>query len=798
MSDGGDTETSAVARRTTTERVTEVLRTYPATIGLVVVVTVASVLTGALWNSSTDDPSLYERFGYGLPALRDGEVWTFLTGAFLTPQLALYAPVLVLLMLAAGTYERRVGHLRTILVVVFGQALAALVAAVVLLPFDDSGWTWAEELGRTRDLGLSAGGFAAVGALTAVMQPVWRTRVRWAVGAYLVAMVLNSGLLWDLEHLFGWALGMMAGPFLVGRSPRWPTWGFGIRTQRSVVALVVAVFAVANLVDAIAPGNGGPFHDGGSRHQPVGLSLGVVVLAVLWLVTADALRRGRRVAWVFTTVVTVLGALALLSGPDSAETRADLVLLGLQLVLLVVTFGAFTARSPEGSAKQALRRLGVVLMGLAVYTVVGFLLVADALEPSPDVSSVLDEFVSRVTFSGPDPFVATTTASRLFLDSIGAVWMAAVLLTFVGWMYRSRRTPAPPDQPDRLRSLLRSSSSTSSIEWMLTWDGTTVWFSADDATAIGYRVVGTVALCLGDPVGPPEHAVAALRDFDRYCLERGWTPCLFAASAPTAEAATAIGWTAVPVGEDAVVPLPDLEFKGKAWQDVRTALNKAGKQDVTLEVAAWSELPPALADQLRVISEGWVSDKALPEMGFTLGSLAEADDPDVRVHLAVDADRTVEGFTSWLPVARDGEVVGWTVDLMRRRDGGGFRPVTEFLIGASALQFKEEGYEFVSLSAAPLAHAPETLADDSDQRVLQALLDFLGDALEPYYGFRSLLAFKAKFQPTFAPIFLVFPDETALAEIGVAIARAYMPDATVGDWVRMAGELVGPAPVASR
>jgi phosphatidylglycerol lysyltransferase len=185
-------------------------------------------------------------------------------------------------------------------------------------------------------------------------------------------------------------------------------------------------------------------------------------------------------------------------------------------------------------------------------------------------------------------------------------------------------------------------------------------------------------------------------------------------------------------------------------------------------------------------------------MGFTLGSLAEADDPDVRVHLAVDADRTVEGFTSWLPVARDGEVVGWTVDLMRRRDGGGFRPVTEFLIGASALQFKEEGYEFVSLSAAPLAHAPETLADDSDQRVLQALLDFLGDALEPYYGFRSLLAFKAKFQPTFAPIFLVFPDETALAEIGVAIARAYMPDATVGDWVRMAGELVGPAPVASR
>jgi phosphatidylglycerol lysyltransferase len=74
----------------------------------------------------------------------------------------------------------------------------------------------------------------------------------------------------------------------------------------------------------------------------------------------------------------------------------------------------------------------------------------------------------------------------------------------------------------------------------------------------------------------------------------------------------------------------------------------------------------------------------------------------------------------------------------------------------------------------------------------------MGDALGPYYGFRSLLACEAELQPTFAPIRLVFPVETALVEIGIAIARAYKPDATVGDWVRMAGELVGPAPAGSQ
>ena len=128
---------------------------------------------------------------------------------------------------------------------------------------------------------------------------------------------------------------------------------------------------------------------------------------------------------------------------------------------------------------------------------------------------------------------------------------------------------------------------------------------------------------------------------------------------------------------------------------------------------------------------------------------------------------------------------------MRRRDRG-FRPVMEFLIGSSALQFKEEGYRFLSLSAAPLAKAPDELGGNSDQQVLQTLLDFLGRTLEPYYGFQSLFAFKQKFQPAHRPMYLVFPDETALAEIGLAVARAYMPDAGLRDWAVMVWEMLLP------
>jgi len=55
------------------------------------------------------------------------------------------------------------------------------------------------------------------------------------------------------------------------------------------------------------------------------------------------------------------------------------------------------------------------------------------------------------------------------------------------------------------------------------------------------------------------------------------------------------------------------------------------------------------------------------------------------------------------------------------------------------------------------------------------LLELLGRSIEPVYGFRSLLAFKAKFQPEYVPLYLTYPDPAALPTIGNAIARAYLP-----------------------
>jgi lysylphosphatidylglycerol synthetase-like protein (DUF2156 family) len=73
---------------------------------------------------------------------------------------------------------------------------------------------------------------------------------------------------------------------------------------------------------------------------------------------------------------------------------------------------------------------------------------------------------------------------------------------------------------------------------------------------------------------------------------------------------------------------------------------------------------------------------------------------------------------------------------------------------------------------------------------VQQLLDGVGRALEPVYGFASLLAFKAKFAPVHRPLYLLYDDPVALPVIANAIARAYLPQLDTRHGTRLARRLL--------
>ncbi|MGX1583180.1 bifunctional lysylphosphatidylglycerol flippase/synthetase MprF [Microbacterium sp. NPDC055502] len=368
----------------------------------------------------------------------------------------------------------------------------------------------------------------------------------------------------------------------------------------------------------------------------------------------------------------------------------------------------------------------------------------------------------------------------------GVLWLLIlVYLIVVRRAFRARRRSKLGAQPAPTLADLEKELKThggGTLSWMTTWEGNA--FARVDGGIVAYQRRNSVALALADPIGPRERRTDAVRDFIRAAEGAGLIPCFFSADEAT-RAAVPETWRSLVVADDTIVDLPGLEFTGKRWNSVRTSLNKAGREDMTFRMTHLKEEPWGVQQQLRAISEAWVGDKDLPEMRFTLGTLEEAEDPEVRLALAIAPNGDVDGFLSWLPIYGEGGVVrGWTLDLMRRREGG-FGPVMEYLIGSSAKQFSDEGAQIMSLSGAPLAHDYPP-----DAGMIAALSDRLAEALEPVYGFGSLHRFKQKFHPRYETMYLLFRDESDLTRIGGALTRAFLPDATLRQFAGAGLELV--------
>jgi lysylphosphatidylglycerol synthetase-like protein (DUF2156 family) len=446
------------------------------------------------------------------------------------------------------------------------------------------------------------------------------------------------------------------------------------------------------------------------------------------------------------------------------------------VVLMVPTTGPFGPTDPQsGSIFDILSDIAVILIvshglrrgrrwawiatvALAVFNVVGGILllffIAD-LGWGP-VQDIID--------GAPSLSLATAT-----------LWLA--MLVYMMWVRRafhahrtSRLGPQPAPSVEEVKELIQRHGG-GAISWMATWDDNA--YARTQTGIVAYQRRAGVALALGDPLGPSAGRSDSVRDFIADAEHAGLVPCFFSATADTRDSLPA-GWRSLVVADDTIVDLAGLQFTGKTWNSVRTTMNRAGREGMTFRLTRFNDESRGIQAQVRAISEMWAGDRGLPEMGFTLGTLVEAEDPEVRLALAISPSGEVDGFLSWMPVYADNRTVrGWTLDLMRRRDGG-FGPVIEFLIASSALAFRDEGAEWVSLSGAPLAHDYP-----SEAGMIAELSTRLSRALEPMYGFRSLRRFKEKFHPRYETMYLLYRDESDLGRIAAGLTRAFLPRATL-------------------
>jgi lysylphosphatidylglycerol synthetase-like protein (DUF2156 family) len=370
--------------------------------------------------------------------------------------------------------------------------------------------------------------------------------------------------------------------------------------------------------------------------------------------------------------------------------------------------------------------------------------------------------------------LSTEEADWQFIILLSAAVPAVATLVFAlgAQAVLRRRAPLPTEADrERLRSVLRSAGD-GTFAHMATWRGNSYWFG-EDGSAVAYRVRDGVAFTVGDPI--TKNPAAAVRAFAAFCNSGGWTPAFYSVHDDAAAALQTAGWARMPVGTDSVIDVPDFTLSGRSRQDLRTAVNRAGREGLSASWTSYADVAPHLRAQIETLCAGWVDGRQLPEMGFTLGGLNELIDPEVRLMLAVDAEDRVHVVTSWLPRYRDGVLVGWTLDVMRR-DPKAMPGAMEFTIVSTIQHAAADGLPIVSLSGTPLA------AHDGD--TCGAFTLRMKKVFEPAYGFASLERFKAKFGARHESLWMCYPQPMQLSVIAPALLRTYMPSLRLTSAIR--------------
>lgn len=434
------------------------------------------------------------------------------------------------------------------------------------------------------------------------------------------------------------------------------------------------------------------------------------------------------------------------------------------LIYLLATYRQFYTRVRRGAL---LRALGVLVVGLAVATMLGWALVylvPGTLNRGEELGYAFNRVVAfasidQRTFDG---HVYPPINGLLGLFGALALISAATVL-----FWSQRQQSLVTDDDERLiRALINRFADNDSLAYFSTRHDKAVVFSLDGRAAITYRVELGVGLAGGDPVGDPESWPGAIAEFFALCEQYGWHPAAMGASERGAAAYDAAGLRTLNIGDEAIIHTRDYSISGPAMKSVRQAVTRTKRAGVSVRIRRHHELSDAQMTEAVALADAWRDTDE--ERGFAM-ALSRLGDPDDGNCLLVEAvlhagtdDERVVGMLSFVPWGRRGV----SLDLMRR-DRSGINGVVETMVTELCRGADQYGITEVSLNFATFRAFFEEggrLGAGPVMRMTYSALMF-GSR---FFQMESLYRSNAKYLPDWQPRFLCFEDAPMLPRAGVA------------------------------
>jgi phosphatidylglycerol lysyltransferase len=322
------------------------------------------------------------------------------------------------------------------------------------------------------------------------------------------------------------------------------------------------------------------------------------------------------------------------------------------------------------------------------------------------------------------------------------------------------RAPASAAERERATDIVERYGRSSLAAMTLLRDKS-YWFSPG-GSVIAYVVSGGVAAVLGDPIGPDEDLAGAVREFAGYAAERGWIPTFYETDHRDEPGYTALGFSALCLGHEAIVSVRDFTLSGKSFKSVRNRMNHLEQEGYAAELLPAPQTAAALR-ALRDVSDVWLAKVGGSEKRFSLGWFDDRYVRECDVMVVREPHGAIVAFANIVSEYRADDL---TIDMMRHSPEAP-AGVMDFLFVRLFELARDRGFSGFNMGLSPLAG----LGSDPSAGITERVLAFVYEHGNALYGFRGLHEYKNKFGPAWEPRYLIYPDAASLPAVLAAVVR---------------------------
>lgn len=468
------------------------------------------------------------------------------------------------------------------------------------------------------------------------------------------------------------------------------------------------------------------------------------LVGVLCLLLAQGLRRRLSAAWMLTLGLLLAGAvLSMLKGFDWEE--ASMLLMTAALLAIFRRSFYRPSRLLELPFSSVYLMASVCVVGASIW------LLLFAYQDVPYSHQLWWQFT------------LDADAPRALRSALGS----AVLLVIVSltWLLRTARPVIKLPDAEELAKAAEIVKASAQPDGGLALTGDKAILLHPNGNAfLMYAHRGRSLVALYDPIGPTQQRAELIWQFRDLCDVHHARPVFYQVRAENLPFYMDIGLTAIKLGEEARVDLHrfDIDAKGKEMKDLRYTWNRGGRDGLSLEIHEPGDAP---LEELKVISDAWLTGKNVREKGFSLGRFSPEYLQYFRVAIIRFEGRPV-AFANLLETTRKDLA---SLDLMRAHPDAP-KLTMEFMMVGLILHYKQNGYGRFSLGMVPLSGLQPRRGAPLTQR-LGSMVFRRGEQL---YNFQGLRRFKDKFQPDWEPRYMAVPAGldplVALADTAALIA----------------------------